>query len=169
MGELAVSGWTIRAEEPTCLVCVRLVVDTRSHRGASHDHGERAPATQRIRMLRLASVGACYGEIMSDNSVVRLLREFVSEREWSQFHSSSNLAKSISIEAGELLECFQWGEEADPMRVQSELADVLTYAYLLADRLGLDPDTIVAEKLEETRTKYPVEKARGRSSKYDEL
>ena len=106
---------------------------------------------------------------MSDNSVVRLLREFVAEREWSQFHSSSNLAKSISIESGELLECFQWGEEAEPMRVQSELADVLTYAYLLADRLGLDPDTIVAEKLEETRTKYPVEKARGRSSKYDEL
>jgi dCTP diphosphatase len=106
---------------------------------------------------------------MSDNSVVRLLREFVSEREWGQFHSSSNLAKSISIEAGELLECFQWGEEAELARVQSELADVLTYAYLLADRLGLDPDTIVAEKLEESRTKYPVERARGRSLKYDEL
>lgn len=132
--------------------------------------GELVPATEQIYgRSDFASWGACYGEIMSDNSVVRLLREFVAEREWSQFHSSSNLAKSISIEAGELLECFQWGEEAEPMRVQSELADVLTYAYLLADRLGLDPDTIVAEKLEETRTKYPVEKARGRSSKYDEL
>ncbi|KQR80173.1 nucleotide pyrophosphohydrolase [Arthrobacter sp. Leaf337] len=106
---------------------------------------------------------------MSDKTVVQLLREFVSEREWGQFHSSSNLAKSISIEAAELLECFQWSEDADPLRVQSELADVLTYAYLLADRLGLDPDTIVTEKLKETRTKYPVEKARGRSSKYDEL
>ena len=106
---------------------------------------------------------------MSDNPVIRLLREFVAEREWNQFHSSSNLAKSISIESGELLECFQWGEEAEPTRVQSELADVLTYAYLLADRLGLDPDKIVAEKLEESRTKYPVEKARGRSTKYDEL
>lgn len=106
---------------------------------------------------------------MSDKSVVRLLREFVSEREWGQFHSSSNLAKSICIESGELLECFQWGEEAELTRVRSELADVLTYAYLLADRLGLDPDTIVAEKLEESRTKYPVEKARGRSLKYDEL
>ena len=114
-------------------------------------------------------LAACYGEIMSDKTVVQLLREFVSEREWGQFHSSSNLAKSISIEAGELLECFQWGEEAEPLRVQSELADVLTYAYLLADRLGLDPDTIVTEKLEESRTKYPVEKARGRSSKYDKL
>lgn len=106
---------------------------------------------------------------MSEKSVVQLLREFVSEREWGQFHSGSNLAKSISIESGELLECFQWGEEADPARVQSELADVLTYAYLLADRLGLDPDTIVARKLEESRSKYPVEKARGRSLKYDEL
>ena len=114
-------------------------------------------------------LAACYGEIVSDKAVVQLLRDFVSEREWGQFHSSSNLAKSISIESGELLECFQWGEEAEPLRVQSELADVLTYAYLLADRLGLDPDTIVAEKLEESRTKYPVEKARGRSSKYDEL
>lgn len=143
--------------------------DSRSCRRASRDPGEPVPATEQKRTLGLASLGACYGEIMSDNSVVRLLREFVTEREWSQFHSSSNLAKSISIEAGELLECFQWGEEAEPMRVQSELADVLTYAYLLADRLGLDPDTIVVEKLEETRTKYPVEKARGRSSKYDEL
>ncbi|MDQ0676094.1 dCTP diphosphatase [Pseudarthrobacter siccitolerans] len=114
-------------------------------------------------------MAACYGELMSDKTVLQLLREFVLEREWGQFHSSANLAKSISIESGELLECFQWGEEADPLRVRSELADVLTYAYLLADRLGLDPDTIVTEKLEESRTKYPVEKARGRSSKYDEL
>ncbi|GGI02937.1 nucleotide pyrophosphohydrolase [Arthrobacter liuii] len=112
---------------------------------------------------------ACYGEFVSQNSVIQLLREFVLEREWSQFHSSSNLAKSISIESGELLECFQWSDEAEPKRVQSELADVLTYAYLLADRLGVDPDAIVAEKLEESRIKYPVEKARGRSSKYDEL
>ena len=113
--------------------------------------------------------GPCYGEIMSQESILQLLREFVSEREWGQFHSSSNLAKSISIEAGELLECFQWGEEADPARVQTELADVLTYAYLLADRLGVEPDAIVATKLEETRSKYPVEKARGRSAKYDQL
>lgn len=100
---------------------------------------------------------------------MQLLREFVAEREWGQFHSSANLAKSISIESGELLECFQWNDEAETERVQSELADVLTYAYLLADRLGVDPDAIVAKKLEESRTKYPVEKARGRSSKYDEL
>lgn len=106
---------------------------------------------------------------MSHRAVIQSLREFVAEREWGQFHSGVNLAKSISIESGELLECYQWDDEAELLRVQSELADVLTYAYLLADSLGLDPDAIVAEKLEESRTKYPVEKARGRSSKYDEL
>ena len=127
------------------------------------------PAAEHIPSSGIFYLTACYGEIVSDKAVVQLLRDFVSEREWGQFHSSSNLAKSISIESGELLECFQWDEEAEPLRVQSELADVLTYAYLLADRLGLDPDTIVAEKLEESRTKYPVEKARGRSSKYDQL
>jgi dCTP diphosphatase len=97
------------------------------------------------------------------------VRQFVEEREWEQFHSPANLAKSISIEAGELLECFQWNDEADRGRVREELADVLTYCYLLADRLGLDPDQIVLDKLEVTRAKYPVEKARGRSAKYDEL
>lgn len=96
------------------------------------------------------------------------LREFVAEREWQQFHSPENLAKSISVEAGELLECFQWGD-ADIASAQDELADVLTYCMLLADRLGLDPDAIVAEKLTKTRAKYPVETSRGRSEKYDRL
>lgn len=117
----------------------------------------------------MAHPAACYGDLVSVKTVMQLLREFVAEREWGQFHSSANLAKSISIESGELLECFQWNDEAETERVQSELADVLTYAYLLADRLGVDPDTIVAKKLEESRRKYPVEKARGRSSKYDQL
>jgi NTP pyrophosphatase (non-canonical NTP hydrolase) len=97
------------------------------------------------------------------------LREFVREREWAQFHAPENLAKSIAIEAGELLECFQWSAEADPQEVEGELADVLTYAYLLADRLGLDPETVIRTKLETTRAKYPVEKARGRSTKHDRL
>ena len=72
--------------------------------------------------------------------VMAQLREFVREREWAQFHTPENLAKSIAIEAGELLECFQWSAEADAGEVGGELADVLTYAYLLADRLGLDPE-----------------------------
>lgn len=106
---------------------------------------------------------------MASDAVLEALRAFVDERDWGQFHTPGNLAKSVSIEAGELLECFQWSDEHDAGAVQHELADVLTYAYLLADRLGLDPDDIVMAKLEATRTKYPVEKARGRSTKYDQL
>lgn len=106
---------------------------------------------------------------MADEGLREELREFVAEREWAQFHSPENLAKSISIESGELLECFQWGSEADADRVRLELADVLTYCILLADRLGLDPAEIVREKLAVTRDKYPVDRARGRSTKYDEL
>ncbi|WP_313451442.1 nucleotide pyrophosphohydrolase [Brevibacterium casei] len=105
---------------------------------------------------------------MYDESVREELREFVAEREWQQFHTPENLAKSISIEAGELLECFQWGD-ADLASAKDELADVLTYCLLLADRLGVDPDTMVLEKLAKTREKYPVEKSRGRSEKYDQL
>ena len=73
------------------------------------------------------------------------------------------LAKSIAIEAGELLECFQWSESTDRDRVLGELADVLTYGYLLAQALDAEPETVVLEKLEQTRGKYPVDKARGRS------
>jgi dCTP diphosphatase len=106
---------------------------------------------------------------VSDPSVLDALRRFVAERDWAQFHSPENLAKSISIEAGELLECFQWDTNADRERVLDELADVLTYAYLLADRLGADPGEVIVNKLATTEQKYPVEKARGRSAKYDEL
>lgn len=93
----------------------------------------------------------------------------MAERDWAQFHSPENLAKSISIESGELLECFQWNADADRDRVADELADVLTYALLLADRLDLDPEQVVLNKLERTGRKYPVEKAKGRSTKYDQL
>lgn len=106
---------------------------------------------------------------MRSGTAIESLHEFISEREWEQFHSAENLAKSISIEAAELLECFQWSADTDPGRVTEELADVLTYCYLLADKLGVDPEAIVLEKLEVTRAKYPADKARGRSTKYDEL
>ena len=102
-------------------------------------------------------------------SLSSALREFVAERDWGQFHTPENLAKSISIESAELLECFQWSSDVDTERVQEELADVLTYCHLLADRLGLDPEQIVLDKLALTREKYPVERAYGRSDKYDEL
>lgn len=106
---------------------------------------------------------------MIERSLQDELRAFVEERDWARFHSPASLAKSISIEAAELLECFQWSDDADHDRVVAELADVLTYCHLLADNLGVDPDAIILAKLEETRKKYPPEKARGKSTKYDQL
>ncbi|TFD34146.1 nucleotide pyrophosphohydrolase [Cryobacterium cryoconiti] len=106
---------------------------------------------------------------MVEISVRDEIAAFVAERDWAQFHSPENLAKSIAIEAGELLECYQWNADADTDRVRDELADVLTYCLLLADRLGVDADQIVLDKLVKTRQKYPVDKARGRSVKYDAL
>ena len=106
---------------------------------------------------------------MVDRALRDELAAFVAQRDWAQFHSPENLAKSISIESAELLECFQWSSDFDPERVQGELADVLTYCHLLADRLGLDANQIVLDKLAVTRSKYPVAKAYGRSDKYDEL
>jgi NTP pyrophosphatase (non-canonical NTP hydrolase) len=106
---------------------------------------------------------------MVDRSVRDELAAFVAERDWAQFHTPENLAKSIAIEAGELLECFQWNADADTDRVREELADVLTYCILLADSIGADPDQIVLDKLAVTREKYPADKARGRSDKYDAL
>ncbi len=106
---------------------------------------------------------------MPDQTTREALKAFMTERDWGRFHTPENLAKSISIEAGELLECFQWDTDFDAADVQDELADVLTYCILLADRLGLDADAIVLEKLAVTRGKYPVEKSRGRSTKYDRL
>ena len=106
---------------------------------------------------------------MVDLSVSEEIAAFVAERDWEQFHTPENLAKSIAIEAGELLECFQWNANADPSRVREELADVLTYCMMLASRLDVDPNQIVRDKLKLTREKYPVDKARGRSAKYDAL
>lgn len=106
---------------------------------------------------------------MASTQVLEELRQLVDEREWKQFHTPASLARSVSVEAGELLECFQWSDDAEPDAVADELADVLTYCLLLADRIGVDPDEIVLTKLARTREKYPVEKARGRSTKYDRL
>jgi NTP pyrophosphatase (non-canonical NTP hydrolase) len=106
---------------------------------------------------------------MPSPGVLKALASFVEERDWAQFHSGANLAKSVAVESGELLELFQWTDEAAREDIAGELADVLSYCYLLAMKLDLDPDQIVLDKLEETRAKYPVEKARGRSEKYDQL
>lgn len=95
--------------------------------------------------------------------------EFTRERDWDQFHSPENLAKSISIEAGELLECFQWNNEYHLDEVKEELADVINYCLLMADKLGVDAKQIVLDKMKKTAKKYPVEKVKGVSTKYDKL
>ena len=98
------------------------------------------------------------------------IRKFTDDRDWQQFHTPSNLAKSISIEANELLECFQWSDfDYDIRHVKEELADVLVYCRNMLDTLGLDEDEIVNAKMEQNEAKYPVEKARGSSVKYDRL
>lgn len=117
----------------------------------------------------LASHCDCYLGYMTSGPLIHTLRAFMAERDWQQFHTPENLAKSINIEAGELLECYQWNDEADLDEVAGELADVLTYALLLAEKLDLDPEQIIRAKLERTGRKYPVEKAKGRSTKYDRL
>ena len=98
------------------------------------------------------------------------IRKFSEERDWDQFHSPSNLAKSIVIEAAELLECFQWdNEKYDLQHVKEELADVMVYCQNLVDKLGLDPDEIVNMKMAQNEEKYPVDKAKGKADKYDQL
>ena len=101
--------------------------------------------------------------------LVNKIIKFNDERDWDQFHSPENLAKSISIEAGELLECFQWNNEFDIDEVKEELADVINYCLLLANKLKLNPKQIVLDKMEKTAKKYPVEKSKGKSTKYNKL
>ena len=99
------------------------------------------------------------------------IREFNRERDWDQFHNGKDLAVALSIEAGELLECFLWKrpEEADVDKIREELADVLNYAFQMADRYGLDIREIMLEKIRRNAEKYPADKAWGSAKKYDEL
>lgn len=101
---------------------------------------------------------------------INRIRKFTEDRDWDQFHSPANLAKSIVIEAAELLECFQLSdEEYDLQHVKEELADVIVYSQYLLDKLGLDSDEIVNMKMTMNEAKYPVEKAKGKADKYDML
>ena len=98
------------------------------------------------------------------------LNKFVSDRDWHQFHTPSNLSKSISIEANELLECFQWSDtDYDIEAVKEELADVMIYCLQMSMQLGLNPLEIMKNKMDKNASKYPVEKAKGTSAKYDKL
>ena len=101
--------------------------------------------------------------------LVQEIKQFNEERDWDQFHSPENLAKSISIEAGELLECFQWNNNYDKDEVCEELADVFTYCIQMAMKLEVDPEEIILKKLDKTRKKYPIDKAKGVSTKYNKL
>lgn len=101
--------------------------------------------------------------------LIEEIRKFNEDRDWDQFHSPDNLAKSISIEAGELLECFQWNNDYDINDVSEELADVMNYCLQLCDKLNLNPETIIKDKLAISAKKYPVEKAKGVSTKYNKL
>ncbi|MBR2539777.1 MAG: nucleotide pyrophosphohydrolase [Mogibacterium sp.] len=103
------------------------------------------------------------------DKLTQAYREFVEERNWGQYHTPENLAKSICIEAAELLECFQWDNNYDKEHLCEELADVLSYCIMLADEIDVDIEEIVLAKLEKNKQKYPVDKARGLSTKYTDL
>jgi len=98
------------------------------------------------------------------------IKKFNKDRDWDQFHSPANLAKSISIESNELLECFQWDEKHfDKNEVKEELADVFNYCLQLADVLKVDIIDITNKKIDVSEKKYPVSKAKGKSTKYNKL
>ena len=103
------------------------------------------------------------------NEAKRVIDEFNKERDWNQFHTPENLAKSISIEAGELLECFQWNNEFDKQELIEELADVQAYCIMLAEKLDVDLEQIVLDKYKKNAKKYEIEKAKCNSTKYNKL
>ncbi len=110
---------------------------------------------------------------MTQETIDKILR-FRDERDWKQFHTPKDLAISISLEAAELLEVFQWSgsdvsDEGKKEKIKEELADVLIYCVHMADACGLDLDKIVSDKLDLNGEKYPAGKAKGRKEKYTEL
>ena len=110
---------------------------------------------------------------MTQETIYQILK-FRDDRDWKQFHNPKDLAISISLEAAELLEVFQWSGsdtlcEQQKDKIKEELADVINYCVLMADVCGLDMDEIVQEKIKINNEKYPVKKAKGKSDKYSEL
>lgn len=108
-----------------------------------------------------------YGENVEE--VIEKIIKFRDDRDWKQFQTLENLAKSISIESAELLENFQWDANYDIKHVEEELADVLIYSYLMAITMDVDVKEIMIKKIEKNEKKYPVEKSKGKSTKYTEL
>lgn len=99
--------------------------------------------------------------------IIQILRRFNDERDWEPFHTPENLAKSIAIEAGELLECFQWDNSYDREALSDEIADVMLYCLMLSDKVGLDMKEEMLRKIQKNGEKYPVQSCRGSSRKYD--
>lgn len=105
---------------------------------------------------------------MISEDAINEIRQFITDRDWRRFHTPGNMAKSISIEAAELLECFQWSDEprdGDWEHVHEELADVMIYCIQMADLLGVDPDDIIRSKMAKNARKYPMEPSKGSSAK----
>ena len=103
--------------------------------------------------------------------IIQALLEFRNERDWAQFHNSKDLALAISIESAELLELFLWkkADEANAEKVKEELADIFSFAFLLAQKYEFDVKEIVLEKIKKNAEKYPINKSKGSAKKYNEL
>ena len=113
-------------------------------------------------------------EMRTENSVMEKINQFRDERNWRQFHNEKDLALSITLEASELLELFQWKSSEDFVeskreRLAEELADILIYSYMFADNLDFDINEIIEQKLVKNAEKYPVDKSKDNNSKYNEL
>lgn len=108
---------------------------------------------------------------MISKETIEKILQFRNDRDWEQFHNSKDLSLALSVEASELLELFLWkgNEEVSPERLKEELADVLMYAILLAEKHQLNLNEVIQEKLSKNNQKYPVQKARGNATKYDKL
>ncbi len=126
----------------------------------------------RINGVMIIFVSSIINKHMTDiELILEELRKFNRERDWDQFHNGKDLAIGLSVESAELLECFLWKapEEAKTDKIREELADVLNYAFQMADKYNLDIKDIMLEKIRRNAEKYPVEKAKGTAKKYNEL
>lgn len=104
-----------------------------------------------------------------EREIIDEILQFREERDWEKFHTPENLAKSLSIESAELLECFQWTPEYDKQEASEELADILIYAILMAESMDVDINEIIMDKLSKNGKKYPVDKSKGNSTKYNKF
>jgi NTP pyrophosphatase (non-canonical NTP hydrolase) len=110
-------------------------------------------------------------KMKESEEIIQALLKFRNERDWEQFHNPKDLALAINVEAGELLELFLWknSEEANKEKVKEELADVFAYAFMLAEKYNFDVKEIILEKIKRNGEKYPIDKAKGIATKYNEL